>query len=104
MIVRIVYYLINFFRKKKKMNWYKSSQLNIIDNPRTRKPRFNWTKQIEQEQGWDRFLKRRGISWKVVVEMDVGKPTEEEKQIIIDKGLYDKEISTETIEMLKNIF
>jgi len=103
LIVRIINYLINFFREKK-MNWYKLSQLNIIDNPRTRNPRFNWTKQIEQEQGWDRFLKRLGTPWKFVVEMDIGKPTEEEKQMIINKGLYDKEISKETIDLLKNIF
>ena len=83
-------------------NWYKKSQLNIADEPKAREFSFNWAEPIERkEQGWDRFLLRAGTPWEFVVEMDVGKPTEEEKYKIIKKGLYNKVISPETIEILK---
>ena len=83
------------------MNWYKKSQkLDLINNPDIQNINFNWNKQYKQG-GWDRFLSRSGTPWKYVIEMNVGNPTEEEKQIIINKRLYDKEISPETIEILK---
>ena len=105
MIIRIVKYLINFFREKKKMNWYKSSQqLDLINEPRIKNINFNWDKQYNKQKGWDRFLSFSGTPWKHVVKMNVGNPTEEEKKIIINKGLYNEKISPESIEILKNIF
>ena len=81
-------------------NWYKKSQYTPPFSPTN--IQFNWTTSLEeQESGWDRFSQVSGTPWKYVVEMDVGKPTEKEKYIIIEKGLYNKAVSPETIEYLK---
>ena len=79
-------------------NWYKNAQLDLMNEPHIRDIKFDWN--LNKERGWDRFSQIYGTPWKHVVEMDVGKPTEKEKYTIIEKGLYNKNISPETIEYL----
>ena len=48
---------------------------------------------------WNRFGKYySGVPWKYIVEMDIGKPTQEEKDKIISKGFYDKIIEQGNID------
>ncbi len=102
MFFRILLYIVSLFRKKEKMtNWYKKSQSNLMTNPFIRDIKFDWNKTLNKERGWNRFSQIYGTPWKNVVEMDAGNPTEEEKYKIIEKGLYNKEISPETIKYLK---
>ncbi len=89
-------------------NWYKNAYLEdtLITNPHIKDIKFDWNKPFSkeflgEERGWDRFSQIYGTPWKHVVEMNAGNPTEEEKYKIIKKGLYNKAISPETIEILK---
>jgi hypothetical protein len=48
---------------------------------------------------WNRFGEYfPGVPWKYIVEMDIGKPSQEEKNKIISKGFYDKVIEPDNIK------
>lgn len=56
----------------------------------------------DQSRGWDRFKEiAEVLRWDHVVEAEIGNPTQEELQAIVQGGYYGKNITEESVEALK---
>jgi hypothetical protein len=77
------------------------SKINRADNKKSLVYRLFVKAEIGT--GWDRFLEEgSGMTWDYVIETDMGDPTPEEKEAIMNADLYGRPIDQKSIDVLKS--